>query len=173
MDDREIRKLLRTYDARFDGIERQFGKIPGARDQQKSPEPCLVKIFDTYDETGGSGGKYVGLILAYGRSTAKIAGNLAMPEGMTVPSTDEKCLALDMSHTGGSGHRLDISGGRIYWVIGLHVGRTEKQGSTPDGVAIVVFQSGGAISPPTEPYQLYTPVDDSLLPVWTFGRFMA
>src|SRR4051812_16404094 len=100
MDDREIRKLLLAYDTRFDGIERQLGKIPSPRDQQKFPEPCLVKITDKYNETGGSGGKYVGLLLAYGRSTAKIAGKLAMPEGLTVQGTDEKCLVLNLDEDG-------------------------------------------------------------------------
>lgn len=61
----------------------------------------VVKITGT-----AGGGKYTGRILT-GASSASAAGNLSMPEGMSVPAADN-ALVLNEEEDGLSGHRLAV-----------------------------------------------------------------
>ena len=67
---------------------------------QAPPAGVVVKL--TGNASGG--GKYTGRILT-GSSAAVASGNLAMPEGMTVPGADN-ALVLNEEEDGQSGHRL-------------------------------------------------------------------
>ncbi len=76
--------------------------------------PVLVKITSS----ASGGGKYNGRILD-GLNTAAATGNLAMPEGMTVPTADD-CLILNLSENAASTHTIADNS----WSPGLLVGQT-------------------------------------------------
>lgn len=69
---------------------------------QPPTRAVVVKITGT----AAGGGKYTGRILT-GSSSALAAGNLSMPEGLSVPPTDN-ALILNEEEDGLSGHRLAV-----------------------------------------------------------------
>ena len=112
-----------------------------------SYRPCVFKLYEQANEKGGSGGKYIVTILA-GQSTAKLAGNLAMPEGLYLPSTDQTALALNLAENGLTGHAFDPHD-KAYFFLGLYAGVVEKDKPKPDDVLdtpIVLFWAGGGTS---------------------------
>jgi len=67
------------------------------------------------------GGKYVGRIIG-GRSTAVTSGNLAMPEGMTEPPSDQTCLILNAWEDGSGVHLLRNGTCHVGRIVGMTEG---------------------------------------------------
>ncbi|MGH7192903.1 MAG: hypothetical protein ACREJM_05120, partial [Candidatus Saccharimonadales bacterium] len=100
---------------------------------QPPPDGAVVKITGA----AAGGGKYNGRILS-GASTAVVSGNVAMPEGMGVPSADE-ALIVNEEEDGQSGHRLSIP----CFAVGRIAG-------TSAGLTVVMIRGAlGATSSPT------------------------
>src|SRR4051794_15982417 len=112
MDDREIRRILRAFENRFSLLEKSLGKLLGKLYTPEDWVPCLIKVYDRYSIAGGSGGKYTVLIMKWPGTTctAKLSGNLAMPEGLVAPTVDEQALGLNLAEDGKSGHWIDTTG---------------------------------------------------------------
>jgi hypothetical protein len=106
--------LWQVYD--IAGACYRFVKLKGGADNT-----VVVKV--TGNAAGG--GKYLGRILT-GDSTAAAAGNLSMPEGLTVPGADD-ALVLSVLEDGSADHEI---GANTYWM-------GYKGGTSGDGKTIV------------------------------------
>jgi hypothetical protein len=85
---------------------------------QPAADGAVVQITATAD----GGGKYMGRLLT-GGSTAVAAGDLAMPEGMSIPSADN-ALILNEEEDGLDGHRLSIPCFAVGQIAGSQSGLT-------------------------------------------------
>jgi hypothetical protein len=103
---------------------------PPARQQPgRSDDDSGVTVKITSAASGG--GQYNGRILT-GQSTADGSGDLALPEGMTVPDADD-CLVINLSESVVSGHEIANNSFRTGRVVGV----------TTAGLRIVVVSGGG------------------------------
>jgi hypothetical protein len=100
---------------------------------QPPPDGAVVKVTGAAE----GGGKYTGRILS-GASDAVASGDVAMPEGLTIPPADN-ALIVNEEEDGLDGHRLQIP----CYAIGQIAGNS-------DGLSIVMIRGAlGATSEPT------------------------
>lgn len=169
MSDAILRRTIADLESRLRRLEAAQSSRRPHRERDLY-RPCVIRIHNDVTSAGTTSlHKYVCVVLS-GESTAKLAGDLAMPEGLFEPDEDYPGLAIDVSADGGAENL--ISEFPTYRV-GIVVGRlAEERGRTAGGGWIVAFSGGGgSLPPPTQKYQVYTPIDDTLKPTWTTARF--
>ena len=133
---------------------------------QMPPDGAVVKITGAAD----GGGKYTGRILT-GGSDAVASGDVAMPEGMTIPSTDD-ALIINEEEDGLDGHRLQIPCFAVGQIVGSSAGLSIVMirgalGATTDPTALG-DGTGGAADPDSTAWSKAT--DATPLDVWVQTR---
>lgn len=149
-----VAKMLRDYEA---GNLVKGSKALAPR--SPTDETILIQIVGPAE----GGGKYLAKLLKptetmidvteVGAATTQNAGTPFTPA-----STDAKIIAMNLNEIDVATHTVATS-----TIVTARIRRRQA-----DGSLIVTFQDG--LTPATEKYQVFTPLDDTLMPVWTTMR---
>jgi hypothetical protein len=153
----EIARMLRDYRA---------GNLTNRPADSAKPHTSVDACRIVITGNAGGGGKYLAKVLQPGTNDIGESGNVSEAEfgtQYTPSATGAKVLALNMAEKGKATHT--VAAGSIFdaRIVRRNIYNT---------ILAVSFNPGGSSIPnPTAIYQVYTPVDSTLTPVWTSARF--
>lgn len=172
MSDSILRREVQSLEERLRRLEKELSSLRREASRYPSVDVAVLELYD--DVTNGAGApslhKYFAkrAIRKEVPAVATIAGDLEMPEGFEFADADRTALALDVTATGSSNIITSFPAYRV----GLRLGDAAAEpGRTEGGNEIFALIGGGGIPAPTEKYQVFTPIDDTLTPIWTTARF--